>query len=87
MVLGQPVPVILARVFDVYFIALGGVPEVKLEYSLYPGSGVVLNTDGCGVVPQLRFAGEDSATPQQVSHNDRLVMEYCQKIKVVMGDI
>ena len=84
MVHGQPVPVILARVFDMYLIALGGMPEIKLERSLDPACGVGLNAQGCGVVPQLWFAGEDTATAQQVSYYDRLAMKSPQKMKVMV---
>lgn len=47
---GQPVSIILARVFDMYFISFAGVPEVKREWLLDPADGMRLYTDGRGVV-------------------------------------
>ncbi len=36
MVFGQPVPIILASVFDMYFIPFYGMPEIKFDYRLTP---------------------------------------------------
>ena len=75
MIFGQPVPIILASVFDMYFIPLYGMPEIKFECRLDPACGVGLNTHGCRVVSGLRSTGEKASAAKQVSHYDGLAMK------------
>ena len=75
MVFGQPVPIILASVFDMYFIPFYGMPEIKFDYRLDPACGVGLNAQGCGVVSGLRSAGEETAAGKYVSDCYRLAVK------------